>query len=101
MKCIINNQVVLSRAPEGPLAAQVGSFAESVSKQGYSLWSIHRQVLLAACFSRWLQQNGVGLRTSGPIMRHGIYDIALDAYDLVGGMLLPSSISSAFCAMRA
>ena len=35
MKCIINNQVVLSRAPEGPLAAQIGSFAESVNKQGY------------------------------------------------------------------
>jgi integrase/recombinase XerD len=63
MKCIINNQVVLSRAPEGPLATQIGSFAESVSKQGYSLASIHRQVLLAACFSRWLQQNGVGLRS--------------------------------------
>src|SRR5580658_4324356 len=63
MKCIINNQVVLSRAPEGPLAAQIGSFAESVSKQGYSLASIHRQVLLAACFSRWLQQNGVRLRS--------------------------------------
>ena len=55
--------MVLSRGPEGPLAAQVGSFAESVSKQGYSLWSIHRQVLLAACFSRWLQQNGVELRS--------------------------------------
>src|ERR1700691_508370 len=63
MKCIINNQVVLSRAPEGPLAAQIGSFAESVSKQGYSLASIHRHVLLAACFSGWLQQNGVGLRS--------------------------------------
>jgi integrase/recombinase XerD len=63
MKCIINNQVVLSRAPEGPLAAQIGSFAETVSKQGYSLASIHRQVLLAACFSRWLQQNGIGLRS--------------------------------------
>ena len=63
MKCIINNQVVLSRRPEGPLAAQIGSFAKSVSEQGYSLASIHRQVLLAACFSRWLKQKGVGLRT--------------------------------------
>jgi hypothetical protein len=36
MKCIVNNQVVLSRAPEGPLAAQIASFAESVSKQGYT-----------------------------------------------------------------
>jgi hypothetical protein len=34
-------------------------------------------------------------------MRHGIYDIALDAYDLAGGMPLPSSISSVFCAGRA
>lgn len=43
MKCIVNNQVVLSRPPEGPVAAQIGSFAESVSEQGYSLVSIHRQ----------------------------------------------------------
>ena len=63
MKCIVNNQVVLSRPPEGPLAAQIGLFAESVSEQGYSLWSIHRQVLLAACFSRWLECNGVGLHS--------------------------------------
>ena len=62
MKCIINNQVVLSRAPEGPLARYIGSFAESVCKQGYALDSIHRQVLLAACFSRWLKQNGVAVR---------------------------------------
>ena len=63
MKCIIDNQVVLSRAPEGPLAAQIGPFARSLSEQGYSLYSIHRQVLLAACFSRWLQQQGVALRS--------------------------------------
>jgi site-specific recombinase XerD len=63
MKYIVNNQVVLSRPPEGPLAAQIGSFAKSVSEQGYSLVSIHRQVLLAACFSRWLKDKGVGLRS--------------------------------------
>jgi site-specific recombinase XerD len=63
MKCIINNQVVLSRAPEGPIAAYLGPFAESVSAQGYALDSIHRQVLIAACFSRWLRQEGVGLRS--------------------------------------
>jgi hypothetical protein len=34
-------------------------------------------------------------------MWHGIYDIALDAYDVAVGMPLPSSISSAFCAGRA
>jgi integrase/recombinase XerD len=63
MKCSIGIQVVLSRPPEGPLAAQIGSFAKSVSEQGYSLASIHRRALLAACFSRWLNQKGVGLRS--------------------------------------
>ena len=63
MKCSIGTQVVLSRPPEGPLAAQIGSFAKSVSEQGYSLASIHRQVFLAACFSRWLKQKGVRLHS--------------------------------------
>ncbi len=61
MKCIIDCQVVLSRAPEGPLASHIGPFARSLSKQGYSLYSIHQQARLAACFSRWLKQQGVGL----------------------------------------
>lgn len=63
MKCIIENQVVLSRPPEGPIAVQIGSFAKSMSEQGYSLVSIHRQVFLAACFSRWLKQKGIRLRS--------------------------------------
>jgi len=63
VKCIIDNQVVLSRAPEGPLAVQIGPFARSLSEQGYSPYSIHRQVLLAACFSQWLKQQGVALRS--------------------------------------
>jgi len=63
VKCVINNQVVLSRAPEGPLAFYISSFAKSVSVQGYSLYSIHRQILLAACFSRWLKQKGIGVRS--------------------------------------
>ena len=63
MKYVVNNQVVLSRPPEGPLAAYIVAFAESLSKQGYGADSIHRQVLLAACFSRWLEQNGVDVRS--------------------------------------
>jgi integrase/recombinase XerD len=59
---IINDQVVLSRAPEGPLAAHIGAFAKSRSAQGYALDSIHRQVRLAACFSDWLKQQRVALR---------------------------------------
>lgn len=61
MKYAINNQLVLSRAPEGPLAAHIVSFAEFIGAQGYALCSIHLQVRLAADFSRWLQKKGIGL----------------------------------------
>jgi integrase/recombinase XerD len=63
VKCIIDCQVVLSRAPEGPLVSHIRPFARSLSKQGYSLYSIHQHVWLAACFSRWLKQQGVALRS--------------------------------------
>ena len=59
MKFVINDQVVLSRAPEGPLTAHISAFAAFISAQGYVLYSIHRQVHLAVCFSRWLKQKGV------------------------------------------
>jgi site-specific recombinase XerD len=62
VKYVINNQVVLSRPPQGPLAAYIESFAKSLSAQGYARYTIHRQVLLAACFSRWLKQQGVERR---------------------------------------
>ena len=63
MKYFIDKRIVLSRTPEGPLAPHIGPFAESLREQGYALASIHRHVLLAACFSRWLQQQGVSLRS--------------------------------------
>jgi site-specific recombinase XerD len=59
MKCIINNHVVLSRPLEGPLADHIPSFAKALSEQGYGLSSLKRQVLIAACFSRWLKQKGL------------------------------------------
>lgn len=62
MKYIINGDVVLSRPPEGPLAAQVGAFAKWASEQGYARYSRYRQVLLAACFSRWLGQQIISAR---------------------------------------
>lgn len=65
MKFVINCQVVLSRPPEGPLAGYLGSFAESLAGQGYSRYSLHRQVSLAAGFSRWLKQNAVAVRDIG------------------------------------
>src|SRR5262249_51773649 len=36
-------------------------FARSLREQGYALRSIQQQVLLAACFSRWLKRKGVAL----------------------------------------
>jgi integrase/recombinase XerD len=62
VKYIMNGDVVLSRPPEGPLAAQIGAFATWASEQGYAWYSRYRQVLLAACFSRWLGQQAIGLR---------------------------------------
>jgi site-specific recombinase XerD len=59
VKYVINDHLVLSRVPEGPLAAYLGPFAESLSLQGYAQRYIHRQVMLAACFSRWLKQKDV------------------------------------------
>jgi integrase/recombinase XerD len=59
VRCVINDQVVLSRVPEGPLAAYLCAFAHSLSEQGYIDKYIHRQVMLAACFGRWLKQTAV------------------------------------------
>jgi hypothetical protein len=54
MKCIVNDDVVLARPLEGPLSAHIAPFAMWAREQGYARRSRHRQVLLAACFSRWL-----------------------------------------------
>jgi integrase/recombinase XerD len=59
MKYVVLDQVVLSRPCEGPLATHLVPFAQSISAQGYSVQSLKRQVLLAACFSRWLKQKGI------------------------------------------
>jgi integrase/recombinase XerD len=61
MRCVITDQLVLSRVPEGPLSAYIRPFADLLSAQGYALKSMHRQVHLAACFSHWLQGQGVAL----------------------------------------
>jgi len=62
VKYIIKDTVVLSRPPEGPLAAHIGSFTQCVSEQGYAAKSLWQRVHLAACFSRWLGEQGVRLR---------------------------------------
>jgi len=72
MKYVVNNQVVLLRAPQGPIADHISSFTALVSTQGYAPKSIHYQVRLAACFSRWLKQKGVELHDITPdhLMRY-------------------------------
>ena len=52
----------LSRPLEGPLAAHIAGFAKWARDQGYAWYSRYRQVLLAACFSRWLGQQAVSVR---------------------------------------
>lgn len=59
MKYVINDQLALTVAPEGPLAALIVPFAKSVSAQGYSLYTIDRQLRLAAGFSLWLKQKKI------------------------------------------
>jgi integrase/recombinase XerD len=62
VKHVINEKVVLSRPPEGPLAVYLGSFAQWVSEQGYAASSLWQRVHLAACFSQWLGKHGVRLQ---------------------------------------
>jgi len=62
VKYIINAQVVLLRPLESPLAAHIASYARWASEQGYAFSYRRRQVLIAACFSRWLRRKGVRLQ---------------------------------------
>lgn len=62
MKCIVNDDMVLSQPLDGPLSAQIPAFAQWARDQGYAWASRYRQVLLAACFSRWLGQQAITIR---------------------------------------
>ena len=57
----VNNQIILSLVPQGPIAAYLDSFSNSLAEQGYQPHYIHQQVWLAACFSQWLKQTRVKL----------------------------------------
>jgi integrase len=65
--CVINDQVVLSQAADGPLAAHIGAFADSRTARGYARGSIQQQVRLAAGLSHWLKHRGVALSGSSVI----------------------------------
>ena len=85
MKYLINNQVVLSQIPLGPLAAHIGSFADFISAQGYALYSTSRQVRLAANFSEWLNLKGIELhRISSDHPKRYLRDRARQAKPCLG-----------------
>jgi site-specific recombinase XerD len=72
MRFIVNDQVVLLRAPEGPLAPYIVSFSKWVSGQGYAPCSLRRRIRIAAGFSRWLAEKSVRL--------HGVSSRHFDQY---------------------
>ena len=70
MSYFIHEQIVLSRSPEGPLAAHLASFANFVGEQGYSAFSLKRHVRIAVGFSRWLGQ--IGIQGHSICSAHGV-----------------------------
>ena len=63
MSFIVNDQIVLLRAPEGPLAPYIASFSKWAIGQGYARCSLRQRVRIAAGFSRWLAEKSVRLRS--------------------------------------
>jgi len=61
MKYFINDDLALSRPPEGPVASYIVPFAEWLVDRGYGLVSMRNQVLMAAGFSTWLRQKEIEL----------------------------------------
>jgi len=70
LKFVVDCDIVLSRAPSGPIAAYLEPFAKSLRQQGYAPKSIHRQVFLSAGFSEWLARRQ-------PVLRRITFDLAL------------------------
>lgn len=65
MRHRISEQVVLLCMPKegpGPLAPYLRSFARSLSQQGYSRCYLRRHLMLAARFSRWLEERRIRSR---------------------------------------
>src|SRR5205814_10059739 len=62
MPYTVDGDITLSQPPTGPFAAQIEGFAGWARDQGYARASRYRQVLLAACLSRWLGQRAISLR---------------------------------------
>jgi integrase/recombinase XerD len=62
LKFVVDCDIVLSRAPSGPIAPYLEAFAKSLREQGYVAKSTHRQVFLSAAFSEWLARRQPVLR---------------------------------------
>ena len=65
MKCFINDDLALSRPPEGPAASYIVPFSKWLGERGYGRVSMRNQVLMAADFSKWLGHNGIELSDIG------------------------------------
>jgi len=61
MKCIVNNDVVLSQPLVGPLSMHIVVFAKWTREEGYARPSRWRKVIFAARLSRWLGQQAVSV----------------------------------------
>ena len=59
MKYAINDQLLLMRPPEGPLADCIRPFAHWVSEQGYTRQPQRQRIRLAVGFSQWLGREGL------------------------------------------
>lgn len=63
MRYRINEQLVLmcmpKDGPKGPLAPHLPSFARFLSQQGYAESYVRRHLMIAACFSRWLERRRI------------------------------------------
>jgi integrase/recombinase XerD len=70
MKLVINDRIVLLRAPEGPLVSYIVSFSKWVDEQGYALGSQRQRIRIAVAFSQWLAQKS--LRLGSVSSQHGV-----------------------------
>jgi site-specific recombinase XerD len=70
LKFVVDCDIVLSRAPSGPIVAYIEPFAKSLREHEYAAQSIHRQVFLSAGFSEWLARRQ-------PVLRRISSDLAL------------------------
>ena len=63
MKFIINDQTVLLRSNNGPLAPYIASFSHWTIEQGYARCSLWQRVQIAAGFSQWFAEKLVRLHS--------------------------------------